>query len=349
MRLVDPDRGKTDDERLFRELEGERASDDGRHPGAAQGASRMHATLAACELRAANDDVAANDPFRHRGIEGAKERPCGFREIARLGRNDLVRAKKIGEHPGAAREHGQLVFLAAKILVSHEPSLAPLSPADKIPGVLFRRRACEKTAAMRSIGLTGGIGSGKSVVARMLAERGAEVIDADSVGHDIYRPGTAGWSRVVEAFGRDIVAPDGSIDRKKLGARVFADPNELRRLNSIVHPLIAGEVRDRIERARAEGRVDAVVVEAAVLLEARWNELVDEVWVVVATPELATSRIVRDRGLTAEEVRRRIGSQLADEERIAAADLVIRNTGTLEELRETVDKAWRKRVPASRM
>ena len=202
---------------------------------------------------------------------------------------------------------------------------------------------------MRRIGLTGGIGSGKSVVARMLAERGAEVIDADKVGHDVYQPGTPGWSRVVEAFGRDIVAADGSIDRKTLGARVFADPGELRRLNAIVHPLIAGEVRSRIEQIRAEGRTEAVVVEAAVLIEARWNELVDEVWVVVATPELATSRIVRDRGLRPEEVRRRIASQLADDRRTAAADLVIRNTGTLEELDETVDRAWRERVLGSRM
>ena len=202
---------------------------------------------------------------------------------------------------------------------------------------------------MRRIGLTGGIGSGKSTVARLLEELGAEVIDADRVGHEIYLPGTPGWSRVVEAFGREIVAADGSIDRKKLGAIVFASPEALRRLNGIVHPLIAEEVRARAERAKADGRARAVVVEAAVLLEAGWDALVDEVWVVVATPDLAAERVVRDRGLAADEVRRRIRSQISDEERTAAADCVIRNTGSLEELRAAVAKAWHERIAGSRM
>lgn len=200
---------------------------------------------------------------------------------------------------------------------------------------------------MRTIGLTGGIGSGKSVVARLLADLGARVIDADRIGHDIYRPGSAGWSRVVEAFGEEIVARDGTIDRKKLGARVFADPQALRRLNAIVHPLMAGEIGARIAALRADGVRAPVVVEAAVLLEARWDELVDEVWLVVATPELVVARLTADRGLTAEEVKRRIGSQILDDERIARSDRVIRNTGSLDDLRLAVERTWREAGLAS--
>jgi dephospho-CoA kinase len=200
---------------------------------------------------------------------------------------------------------------------------------------------------VRTIGLTGGIGSGKSVVARLLADLGARVIDADRIGHDIYRPGSAGWSRVVEAFGEEIVARDGTIDRKKLGARVFADPQALRRLNAIVHPLMAGEIGARIAALRADGVRAPVVVEAAVLLEARWDELVDEVWLVVATPELVVARLTADRGLTAEEVKRRIGSQILDDERIARSDRVIRNTGSLDDLRLAVERTWREAGLAS--
>lgn len=202
---------------------------------------------------------------------------------------------------------------------------------------------------MRRIGLTGGIGSGKSTVARFLRDLGAEVIDADRVGHEVYLPGTIGWTRVVDAFGRDIVAADGAIDRKKLGAIVFASPDALKRLNAIVHPLIADAVGARLERASADGRVPAAVVEAAVLLEAGWDALVDEVWVVVATADLATERVVRERGLDPEDVRRRIASQLSDDERVRRADCVVRNAGSIEDLRTAVAKAWHERVAVSRM
>jgi dephospho-CoA kinase len=195
-----------------------------------------------------------------------------------------------------------------------------------------------------TIGLTGGIGSGKSTVTRILGDLGGRIIDADRIGHEVYRPGTVGWTRVVEAFGQDIVSSDGTIDRRKLGAKVFSDPSALRRLNAIVHPLIAEEVRSRIERWREEDPSAPVVVEAAVLLEAGWDELVDEVWVVVTDPHLAVERVTRDRGLAAEEVRKRIASQLPDEKRREAADCVLSNTGSLEELREAVERAWKRRT-----
>jgi dephospho-CoA kinase len=194
-------------------------------------------------------------------------------------------------------------------------------------------------AARRVIGLTGGIGSGKSTVAAMLAELGAEVIDTDKVGHEAYRPGTEGFRQVTEAFGRDIVAPDGTIDRRALAAKVFADPAELRRLNAIVHPLIGLAVRDWLVRAQAAPGSTPIVVEAPVLMEAGWR-FFDEVWVVIVKPETAIARVTASRAMTADEVRRRIEAQLSNAERVRLADRVIENDGSLDDLRERVREAW---------
>ena len=142
------------------------------------------------------------------------------------------------------------------------------------------------------IGLSGGIGTGKSTVAAMLAERGAHVIDADLVGHDIYRPGTDGFQRVTKAFGTCVVAPDGTIDRRVLGGIVFGDPGALARLNAIVHPLIVAELGRRIAVARQENPSRPIVVEAAILAEAGWRGLFDRLWVVTARPETAVARVV---------------------------------------------------------
>jgi dephospho-CoA kinase len=190
------------------------------------------------------------------------------------------------------------------------------------------------------IGLTGGIGSGKSTVAAMLAELGADVIDTDKVGHDVYRAGTEGFRQVMAAFGRDIVASDGSIDRRALAARVFADPEALRRLNAIVHPLIGLAVRDWLQRAQAEPRTAPIVVEAPVLMEAGWR-FFDEVWVVVVEPETAVARVTAARDMTADEVRRRLAAQMSNAERVRLADRVIHNDGDLDALRVEVEAAWR--------
>jgi dephospho-CoA kinase len=194
------------------------------------------------------------------------------------------------------------------------------------------------------IGVTGGIGSGKSTVTRLLAEFGAIVIDADRVGHDVYEPGTKGWESVVEEFGRGIIADNGKIDRGKLGALVFADPQRLARLNQLVHPLIGGEILRRIEEQRTRGGNQPIVVEAAVMIEAGWHSLVDEVWVVVANREAVLSRIGQQRGLNGKAAVARINAQISDTERCRHADIVIDNSGTPEDLRRKLEEIWKDRV-----
>jgi dephospho-CoA kinase len=190
------------------------------------------------------------------------------------------------------------------------------------------------------LGLTGGIGSGKSTVAAMLSDLGARVIDADKIGHEIYRPGSEGFRRVVGAFGPGVVSADGQIDRRALGARVFAEPTALTRLNAIAHPLIAAEMARRIAALRSENYRGPVVIEAAVLLEAGWRALVDRLWVVSVRPETAIARVTSSRGLARADVERRIGAQMPDAERRREADVVIENDGTLATLRAQVEKAW---------
>jgi dephospho-CoA kinase len=189
------------------------------------------------------------------------------------------------------------------------------------------------------IGLTGGIGSGKSTVAAILAGLGAIVIDADKVGHDVYRPGTDGFRLVVEAFGPDVVGADGAIDRRRLGTRVFEDPAELRRLNALVHPLIGDEIRRRMQVAVADGGGRPVVVEAAIMLEAGWR-FFDRIWVVVVSREVAIARVTGSRGLAREDVERRIDAQMSNDERRRVADVVIENDGTPDALRAQVEAAW---------
>ena len=194
------------------------------------------------------------------------------------------------------------------------------------------------------VGLTGGIGAGKSTVAGILAELGAEVIDADRIGHQAYRPGSEGFARVVEAFGPGVVGADGAIDRRALGALVFADPAARARLDALVHPLIAAEVGRRIAAARAEGFARPLVVEAAILLEAGWSPLVDRVWVVSTRRENAIARVMAARGMTRAEVERRLDAQMSDVERRRHADLVLENDGSPAALRAAVEAAWRSLV-----
>jgi dephospho-CoA kinase len=197
---------------------------------------------------------------------------------------------------------------------------------------------------VRVIGLTGGIGSGKSAAAEVLAALGAVVIDADRVGHETYQPGTAGWERVVDAFGRGIVAADGSIDRKRLGAIVFGDPTRLAVLNAIVHPLIRDAIATRIGSERAAGRAPAVVVEAALLVEAGWDAIVDEVWLVRARPDIVEERLVLQRGLDRAAIAARARAQLSDDQRRAHADVVIDNDGSRAALGEAIAALWRQRI-----
>ncbi len=194
---------------------------------------------------------------------------------------------------------------------------------------------------MRVIGLTGGIASGKSLVAQQLAEHGATVIDADTLGHETYRRGTETYDAVVAAFGSDVVGADGEIDRRALGAKVFADPASRRRLEEIVWPAMRSMMEARLTELRAQGTAVAVL-EAALLIEADWLPLVDEVWLTAAAPETARQRLARRNNLTMEEAESRLRAQLPNEKRRPYADVVIENDGSLEELRGAVDEAWSK-------
>jgi dephospho-CoA kinase len=198
---------------------------------------------------------------------------------------------------------------------------------------------------MLVIGLTGGIGTGKSLVAHMLGELGAEIIDADRIGHEAYTPHTPVWKAVVEAFGEGILQTSGEIDRKRLGSIVFSDPKELARLNSIMHPRMAEMIHQKVQKLEGEG-AETVVVEAAVLVEAGWDKLpwVDEVWVTRSDEEQVVQRIKERNNLPDEEIRKRIGSQLPFEERSRNAQVVVDNSGAIDDLKQAVESIWESRV-----
>jgi len=190
-----------------------------------------------------------------------------------------------------------------------------------------------------TIGLTGGIGSGKSNVGKILTEFGAKHIDADVVGHSVYEPSTAVFSKLVNTFGSEIVA-DGKINRKVLGTKVFGNPQEMKRLTDIVWPAIAEKTSELISQVQLEKKHSIIVVEAAVLIEANWKPLVDTVWVTVVPPHVAKERIMRRNNLSEEEAQRRIDSQISNEERIKHADTVIDTDGPMEQTRARVEKQW---------
>ncbi|MCX4476451.1 dephospho-CoA kinase [Streptomyces cellulosae] len=190
---------------------------------------------------------------------------------------------------------------------------------------------------MLTVGLTGGIGAGKSEVSRLLAECGAVLIDADRIAREVVEPGTPGHAAVVEAFGEDILAEDGSLDRPRLGALVFNDPEKLATLNSIVHPLVGARSRE-LEEAAPE---DAVVVhDVPLLTENGLAPLYDVVIVVDASPETQLDRLVRLRGMSEEDARARMAAQATREQRRAIADIVIDNDVPLDELERRVKEVW---------
>lgn len=192
---------------------------------------------------------------------------------------------------------------------------------------------------MRVIGLTGGIASGKSLVSAQLAELGAVVLDADKLGHETYRQGTDIYRALLEAFGPEVAGPNGEIDRKALGSKVFGDPEARQRLEAIVWPGIRRLAKERLDELRAQG-VPIVVLEAAVLIEANWLDLADEVWLVEASPETVRQRLADRNGLSAEQIEARLRAQLTNEKRRPYADVVIENNGDLEALRRSVEGAW---------
>ncbi|KUN71027.1 dephospho-CoA kinase [Streptomyces canus] len=190
---------------------------------------------------------------------------------------------------------------------------------------------------MLKVGLTGGIGAGKSEVSRLLVEHGAVLIDADRIAREVVAPGTPGLAAVVAAFGEDVLAEDGGLDRPKLGSIVFADPDRLAVLNSIVHPLVGARSRE-LEDAAAE---DAVVIhDVPLLAENALAPLYDLVIVVDASPETQLDRLVRLRGMTEQDARARMAAQATRDKRLEIADVVIDNDVPLEELRRRVQEVW---------
>ncbi len=193
---------------------------------------------------------------------------------------------------------------------------------------------------MRVIGLTGGIGSGKSTVSQFLAELGAVIIDADKVGHEAFKPDTKLWRQVVTAFGGEILMPSGEIDRSKLGEMVFGNPELLSRLNQIMHPRMCDMVKAQIEDYRRQG-AEVIVLEAPLLIEAGWTSLVDEVWVTIASKATVLRRLQERTGLSEKESSARIHSQLLSEERIRHAHVVINTDCSLDEVKAKVGELWR--------
>lgn len=190
---------------------------------------------------------------------------------------------------------------------------------------------------MVKVGLTGGIGAGKSEVSRLFASYGAVIVDADLIAREVVAPGTDGLRAVVAEFGTDVLAADGSLDRPKLGAIVFADTGRLAALNAIVHPLVAAR---SAEVADAAGPEAVVVHDVPLLTENGLAPLYDRVVVVDASPATQLDRLVRLRGMTEEEARARMAAQAGREERRAIADVVIDNDGPLAELEPRVREVW---------
>lgn len=190
------------------------------------------------------------------------------------------------------------------------------------------------------IGLTGGILSGKSTVSQILRQHGAVVIDADKIGHDLYIRDTETWKEVVSAFGSSILAPNGEIDRSELSNIVFNDFQALKKLEQIMHPKMYKTIKDRILELQDNG-VEVIVLEAAVLLEANWNDLFDTIWVTVAPENVIIQRLKNRVGLTEEQARKRIGAQMSLEQRIQHADVVINTDCSIEEIKVNIEKLWR--------
>ncbi len=206
------------------------------------------------------------------------------------------------------------------------------------------------------IGLTGGIASGKTTVSRILKELGAEVIDADQVARKVTEPNRPAWNELVRAFGKGILNPDCTINRRRLGSLVFGNPKHLATLNSITHPRIIADIKDRLEllAAESEGRVKegtetelagnkekVVVLDAPLLIEAGMTSLVDEVWVVVVGRETQISRLMARENFSYEEAVQRLRAQMPLSEKVKRADRVIDNEGLLEETRRKVQALWK--------
>ena len=205
---------------------------------------------------------------------------------------------------------------------------------------------------MLRVGLTGGIGSGKSEVSRRLAAHGAVIIDADVAAREVVAPGTPGLAQVAAAFGPEVLGPDGALDRERLGAMVFRDPALRAKLNAIVHPLVrewmTAAERAAAEAAAATGRDLIVVHDVPLLAESGRADGFDLVIVVDVPPELQVERLVSERGMTPDQARARMAAQAGRDQRLGLADLVIDNSGSLDDLDRRVGEVWAGLQPGAR-
>ncbi|NLX71220.1 MAG: dephospho-CoA kinase [Clostridiales bacterium] len=193
---------------------------------------------------------------------------------------------------------------------------------------------------MKIIGLTGGIATGKTTVAKMLADFGAVVIDADVIARKIMEKGMPVWEKVKETFGDEYLMDNGEIDRKKLGELVFTNRKALKKLNAITHPAIRQEIQLEIDKLSSEKSQKVVVVDAALLIEAGWLDMVDEVWLVVADKELQINRLMQRNGLSCEQAQNRVASQLDQDIKKQYADKIIDNSWDMEYTRRQVECLW---------
>jgi len=191
------------------------------------------------------------------------------------------------------------------------------------------------------IGVTGNIGSGKSTVCRFLAELGAAVIDADEVAQETYKPHSQAWQEIIDTFGTEMLQPNGEINRVKLAQLVFSSPEALAQLNEIVHPKAYQLVKERIENYRRLG-TRVVALEATLLIEATWTTLVDEVWLVIVSPDIALQRLTRYPEADRDQILARLKSQTPAEDKAKHADEIIRNEGDFTGLREKITELWNK-------
>ncbi len=193
---------------------------------------------------------------------------------------------------------------------------------------------------MKIIGLTGGIGSGKSTVAEFLAELGAVVLDADKIGHEILATDAEVRQEIVDNFGRQVLDREGNISRKKLADIVFKDRESLIKLNLITHPPIYRRLQSILEAYQQQG-IEVVVIDAPLLIEAGWATRVDETWVTIAPKEVIVERLEK-RGLKREDILSRISMQILPEDRMKAAKIVINTNVSLEDLKQAITDLWNK-------
>lgn len=193
------------------------------------------------------------------------------------------------------------------------------------------------------IGLTGGIAAGKSMVSGLLAELGAWILDADAISREVVEPGTEGLKAVAAEFGEKVLLPDGTLDRRALGAEVFGDPQKLERLNGILHPIIKAEMLKRAAEIEEQHPEDIVIFDVPLLIESGWQDVADEVWLVSAPVEQRIRRIAMRDGLDEKQAMERISAQMTDEQKAKYADVIINNGGSIQELKERVTKLYAER------